>query len=70
MRRTKQAVSNFEPEVYRLMQEVEPNISWYLYELACADLLKRGKLTMKQWMATQRKDEPEAEPEDTVSAAM
>lgn len=58
MRRTRQVTSMFSPEIYRLLEELEPNISWYIYELTCLDLMRRGKLTMQQWMELQNNNEP------------
>lgn len=70
MRRTKQVTSLFVPEVYKVMEEAEDNISWYLYELACADLLRRGKLTMQQWMDAQKsRDEVQATSVETDTAS-
>jgi hypothetical protein len=53
MKRTRQATSMMEPEIYRLIQTVEPNVSVYLYELACADLIRRGTLTIEKLMEIQ-----------------
>lgn len=49
MRRSKPATVLFDPEIYKLMEKAESNISTYLYELACTDLIRRGLLSMEKW---------------------
>lgn len=59
MRRTKQLYSMFEPEIAQILKETEPNISLYVHDLVCSDLIKRGKLTTKRLLELQVDAEPD-----------
>jgi len=48
MKRIRAATCMMEPDIYELMRNNEPNMSGYMHDLVCADLIRRKLLTIQE----------------------
>lgn len=61
MRRSRQVYSMFPPEIYTILKQEEPNVSLYIFDLVCANLIARGKLTTKKLLEVKTMSDEEVQ---------
>lgn len=65
MKRTRQVYCLLEPEIYEILKLEEENVSLYIHDVICVDLIKRGKLSTKRLVELRTDTESDTNTEDT-----